>query len=198
MDTPRYDLIRIENRLKRKLDKKRFLHTEGVMYTACALAMAHALDIHKAQTAGLLHDCAKCIPDRKKLILCKKFQIPVSSFEAENPSLLHAKLGAYLAKSEYGVADPEILSAITWHTTGKQAMSELEEIIYIADYIEPGRNQAPNLTEIRKLAFQDLNECMYHILKDTIRFLKERPDSMDDTTEDAYLYYSNYHNSREE
>ena len=82
MDAPRYDLIRIENRLKRKLDKKRFLHTEGVMYTASALAMAHALDIHKAQTAGLLHDCAKCIPDRKKLVLCRKFPLPVSSFEA--------------------------------------------------------------------------------------------------------------------
>ena len=77
-------------------------------------------------------------------------------------------------------------------------MTRLEQILYIADYIEPGRNKAPNLPEIRKLAFQDLDECMYRILQDTVEYLKENPKTMDVTTEEAYLYYSNHHNSKEE
>lgn len=198
MDSSKYDLIKIAKQLRKKLDPGRYRHTEGVMYTAAAMAMAHNADIHMAQTAGLLHDCAKCIPDKKKLELCRKYQIPVTSSEVENPFLLHAKLGAYLAKTEYEINNPDILSAITWHTTGKPNMTELEQIIYIADYIEPGRDKAPNLGKIRRLAFRDLDECTYHILEDTVKYLKDRPKSMDLTTEEAYLYYSNYHNSREE
>lgn len=198
MDSSKYDLLKITKQLKKKLDVYRFTHTIGVMYTASAIAMAHGVDIYTAQTAGLLHDCAKCIPDKRKLDLCRTYQIPVTSIEAEHPFLLHAKLGAYLAKTKYKITEPDILSAITWHTTGKPNMSELEQIIFIADYIEPGRDKAPNLDEIRKLAFKDLDECTYRILKDTVTYLKEKPNSMDETTEEAYLYYSNYHNSKEE
>lgn len=198
MDSQKYDLIKIAKQLKKELDKERFRHTEGVMYTAASLAMAHDVDLFSAQTAGLLHDCAKCIPNKKKLEMCRKYQIPMTGFEAENPFLLHAKLGAYLAKAKYRVEDPEILSAIACHTTGKPDMTRLEQILYIADYIEPGRSKASNLPEIRKLAFQDLDECMYRILQDTVKYLKENPKTMDVTTEEAYLYYSNYHNSKEE
>lgn len=198
MDSQKYDLIKIAKHLKKELDKERFRHTEGVMYTAASLAMAHDVDLFSAQTAGLLHDCAKCIPNKKKLEMCRKYQIPMTGFEAENPFLLHAKLGAYLAKAKYRVEDPEILSAIACHTTGKLDMTRLEQILYIADYIEPGRSKASNLPEIRKLAFQDLDECMYRILQDTVKYLKENPKTMDVTTEEAYLYYSNYHNSKEE
>lgn len=198
MDSQKYDLIKIAKQLKKELDKDRFRHTEGVMYTAAALAIAHDVDLFAAQTAGLLHDCAKCIPNKKKLEMCRKHQIPMTGFEVENPFLLHAKLGAYLAKAKYRVGDTEILSAIACHTTGKPDMTRLEQILYIADYIEPGRNKAPNLPEIRKLAFQDLDECMYRILQDTVEYLKENPKTMDVTTEEAYLYYSNHHNSKEE
>lgn len=191
------DMPAIEKKLKRQLDKNRFLHTQGVMYTAAAMAMAHGEDINKAQIAGLLHDCAKCIPDQKKLDLCRKYNIPISPFEQEHAFLLHAKLGAYLAKEMYNVQNREVLDAITWHTTGKPAMTRLEKIIYIADYIEPGRDKAPNLTLVRRLAFSDLDECMYHILKDSIAYLQKNPESMDQTTMDAYLYYKNQHNKKE-
>jgi len=199
MDSSKYDLIKITKQLKKKLDVYRFHHTIGVMYTASAMAMAHGgVDIQAAQAAGLLHDCAKCIPDNRKLDLCRSYEIPVTSIEADYPFLLHGKLGAYLAKTKYKISDPDILSAITWHTTGKPNMSELEQIIFIADYIEPGRDKAPNLDEIRKLAFKDLDECTYRILEDTVEYLKENANSMDETTEEAYLYYSNHHNSKEE
>ena len=115
-----YDLKKISRRLQRYLDEDRFIHTQGVQYTAAALAMTYGCDLMKAQTAGLLHDCAKCIPAKKKLKLCEREGIPVTSYEKKNPFMLHAKLGAYLARNKYDIKDEEILQAITWHTTGKE------------------------------------------------------------------------------
>ena len=178
-----------EKRLRKELDSGRYRHTMGVTYTAACLAMVHGCDPEQARIAGLLHDCAKCIPNSKKFSLCAKGGIVVTDFERKNPFLLHAKLGAYLAEKEYGVKDLEILSAITWHTTGKPRMTQLEQIIYIADYMEPNRYKAPNLPEVRKIAFEDLDVCMYRILRDTVEYLKENPKSMDTTTEAAYKYY---------
>ena len=75
-------------------------------------------------------------------------------------------------------------------------MDTLEKIVYIADYIEPMRDKAPRLPEIRKIAFEDLDECMYEILKDTLLYLEENPKEIDETTRDAFLYYKNLHMER--
>ena len=187
MDT--VDFRKIQKKLYKKLDSHRYQHTLGVMYTCAALAMVHGVDLGKAQTAGRLHDCAKCIPNEKKLKLCKKHEIPVTPFEKENPFLIHAKLGAYLARKKYKVEDEEILSAIRCHTTGKEAMTALEQILFIADYIEPTRSTAPHLERLRRLAFQDLDQCTYEILRDTLTYLRQSPQKIDETTERAYGYY---------
>ena len=184
-----YDFNKMQKKLSKYLDEDRYNHTLGVMYTCAALAMVHGCDMKDAQAAGLLHDSAKCIPNKKKLKMCEHNKIPVTEFEKGHPFLLHAKLGAYLAEEKYGIKDPEILSAITYHTTGKPEMSVLEKIVYIADYIEPGRFKAPNLAKIRKLAFQNLDECMYEILKDTLIYLEENPKDVDYATKDAFVYY---------
>lgn len=191
-----YDLIKMEKKLSKYLDKNRFLHTRGVMYTCASLAMKYGYDLKVAQVAGLLHDSAKCIPNKKKLSMCKKYHIAYSTFEQERPFLLHAKLGAYLAKEKYGVEDEEILSAITFHTTGRAQMSLLEKIVYIADYIEPMRCKAPNLTEIRKLAFEDLDECVYEILGATLIYLGDDPQNIDDTSKIAFEFYEKLHIER--
>lgn len=188
-----YDLEKMKKKLAKYLDEDRYLHTMGVMYTCAALAMAHGYDLQAAQTAGLLHDCAKCIPNKKKLKMCSQSSIPVTPFEEKHPFLLHAKLGAYVARKKYDIEDKEILSSITWHTTGKPNMSVLEKIVYIADYIEPRRDKAPNLTSVRALAFRDLDECMYMILRDTLSYLNENPKDIDSTTKDAFLYYEEIH-----
>ena len=192
-----YDFAKIEKKLAKYLDEDRFQHTMGVMYTSACLAMVHGYDIKDAQVAGLLHDCAKCIPNKKKLKMCSEHNIPVSDFEKDHPFLLHSRLGAYIAHEKYGIEDQEILSASNYHTTGRQEMSLLEKIIYIADYIEPMRYKASHLPAIRKLAFEDLDECMYEILKDTLEYLEE--DSADDiepTSKEAYIYYKKLHNKR--
>lgn len=182
----------IRKKLKKVLDKGRYEHTEGVMYTAAALAMAHEYSIENAMLAGLLHDCAKCISNDEKIRICNKNDILITPVENDNPQLLHAKLGAYLAETLYEVNNPEILHAIKVHTTGEPAMSILDKIIYIADYIEPGRDKAPNLNYVRKLAYRDLDACMAQILHDMLPYLATRNGTIDSMTKMTYDYYKPY------
>ena len=183
-----YNLIKMKKTLRKYLDRDRFEHSEGVMYTAAALAMRYGEDLEKAQVAGILHDCAKCIPDNKKLKICEKHHIAVTEAEIESPFLLHAKVGAYIAKEKYHIEDTEILDAIACHTTGKPAMTLLEKIIYISDYIEPMRNKASNLDDVRKMAFVDLDETLFKILSDTLVFLQNSSKKMDPMTTETYEY----------
>ena len=194
----KYDLVKMQKKLVKYLDEDRFQHTMGVMYSAACLAMAHGYDIQDAQAAGLLHDCAKCIPNKKKIRLCEQHNIAITEFEKTHPFLIHAKLGAYIAEKKYNITDREILNAITWHTTGRPGMSMLEKIIYIADYIEPMRDKAPNLSRIRPLAFVDLDECMYEILRDTLDYLEKNPKEIDETTREAFEYFDELHRNRQQ
>lgn len=180
---------KIEKELRKQLDSFRYEHTLGVMYTAAALSMCYRANLEQAMIAGLLHDCAKSIPAEEKIDLCRKNHLPVSEIERENPSLLHAKLGAFLAKEQYGVNEPEILNAIESHTTGKPEMNILDKIIYIADYIEPGRKDLPGMEEIRGLAFTDIDECLYLILENSLAYLSSRSIPLDPMTEKTYYYY---------
>ena len=184
-----YDLKLLQKQMKEELSDDRFEHTIGVMYTAESLAMRYGVDMTKAAVAGLLHDCAKCIPNAQKIKMCKKHDIEITEMEEKNPSLLHAKLGAYMAEAAYGVDDPEILSAIKWHTTGKPDMSMLDIIIYMADYIEPNRDKAPNLKQIRKLCFENIEEALYQVLEGTLEYLSDRPDMIDPMTKISYDFY---------
>ncbi|MDO5345699.1 MAG: bis(5'-nucleosyl)-tetraphosphatase (symmetrical) YqeK [Lachnospiraceae bacterium] len=184
-----YNLAKIQKKLRKELDADRYRHTLGVMYTSAALAMRYGADLEKAQVAGLLHDCAKCIPNDKKRKLCEKYNIPITRVESNAPFLLHSKLGAYLAKEKYGIQDEEILQAIIWHTTGKPDMTLLEEIVFLADYIEPMRWKAENLAEIRQMAFLDLHRAVYMTLRDTLHYLEAGSGEVDEMTRAACQYY---------
>ena len=183
------DIRKIRRKMEKVLDPKRFEHTLGVAYTASALAMCYDVDINKAQTAGLLHDCAKCMSNEKKLSICEKHHIPVNEVERKNPFLLHAKVGSYVAMKQFNIHDQDIINAILNHTTGRPGMSQLEKIIYIADYIEPGRKQAPNLTKLRRLAFQDLDQALLQVLGDTLHYLESINSPIDPMTQKTYEYY---------
>lgn len=180
---------KMKEKLMTELDRKRYEHTLGVMYTACALAMRYEANLEDAMIAGLLHDCAKCIPTPQKIALCEEYCLSISEAERSNPGLLHAKLGAYLAKEEYQVQNQQILNAIANHTTGCPNMTLLDKIIYIADYIEPGRSEASNLQEIRHLAFIDIDACLYTILHASLEYLNSRSEVIDPMTEQTYKYY---------
>ena len=143
------ELTAIRKKLEKKLKEERYIHTLGVMYTAASMAMRHGADVQKAMTAGLLHDCGKYCDVNEQILLCRKHHIKLSDAELEVPALIHARLGAYFAEYEYGITDSEILDAITYHTTGRPAMTMIEKIVYLADYIEPGRKKIPGLAEVR-------------------------------------------------
>lgn len=186
-----YDFEEMNCKLQKELTKKRYTHTLGVSYTAASLAMRYGYDVKKAQVAGLLHDCAKCNTDEKMLEKCKKNNIVITDVEKRNPYLLHAKLGACFAKKKYGIEEEEILSAITYHTTGKPDMSELEKIVFISDYIEPNRKEIWGLPQIRKMAFENMDEAVFMILDHTLSYLKEQGEKkeIDLMTEEAFEYY---------
>ena len=185
----KYDITKIRKSLEKSLDAKRFEHTLGVAYTAAALAMCNHVDTEAAIVAGLLHDCAKCLSNEKRLSICEKRNMNISSVERRNPSLLHAKVGSIMAMEEYDIEDMDIIQAIMNHTTGRPGMSTLEKIIFVADYMEPGRNKAKNLDIIRVMAFQDLDEALFKILEDTLVYLEESEDEIDDMTKKTYEYY---------
>ena len=148
----------IINYLKNNLSEKRFLHTMGVAKTAKSLAKAWDTDPDKAFVSGLVHDMAKEIPFDETLRLLEESGIKLSDLEKSIPGILHAPLGAVLAKRIFGIDDEEILDAVRFHTTGRANMSILEKIIYIADFIEPGRCYE-EAEKVRELAFNDLDSA---------------------------------------
>lgn len=175
--------------LEQELSYKRFIHTLSVAGTASSLAMCYGADLEKAETAGLLHDCAKCMDVRKMQKVCEKAGLTVSSFEADSGSLFHSKAGSVLAAEKYGITDPDMINAIRYHTTGRPGMSLLEKIIFVADYIEPGRFTAKNLPLIRRLAFSDIDEALMKILYDTLVYLNSTGLVVDPMTQKTYDYY---------
>lgn len=175
--------------LKSKLDPMRYEHSLSVSYTCMALAMRYGYELGRAELAGLLHDCAKRYGDNELIVKCKKHGLELTEGEKKAPAVIHARYGAWMAEHKFGIQDEEILSAIRCHTTGKPQMGMLDKILYIADYIEPRRNKASNLEQMRYLAFQDLEQTMYEILKGTLEYLKKRDADVDPMTQCAYEYF---------
>lgn len=181
--------------LEATMSDRRYQHTMGVADTATQLAAVHIGTkeaCKQARKAGLLHDCAKDLTPNEMLALCRKYGIALTDVEKENTVLIHGKLGAYFAKHYYHVEDEEIGSAIVCHTTGKPNMTDLEKILYIADFIEPGRkmNCKPySLMSIRKIAYKNLDKALRMILADTINHLEREEFRIDNMTKKTYEFY---------
>ncbi|HWR05653.1 bis(5'-nucleosyl)-tetraphosphatase (symmetrical) YqeK [Sporomusa sp.] len=163
----------VAEKLSQCLSTKRFRHSLGVSQTAIDLAVRFGVDIEQAKLAGLLHDCARAIPSNNLLPTAAAFGIVMNDVEYCQPVLLHAPLGACLAKKEYGVTDPHILKAIALHTTGGANLSNLEKIIYLADFIEPGRD-FPGVDKLRSLALNDLDAAMLAAYDQSLHYVIEK------------------------
>jgi predicted HD superfamily hydrolase involved in NAD metabolism len=155
--------------VKEQMPEKRYQHTLGVMETAIELAERFGSDVKKAEMAAIFHDYAKFRPkeEMKQIIIEQHMPEDLLQYNSE---LWHAPVGAYLVKKEVGITDQEILDAIKYHTSGRAGMTTLEKIIYLADYIEPGRS-FPGVEEVRDLAKSDLNRAVLAAVKNTIEFL---------------------------
>ncbi len=181
---------KLTEKVAKQLDEKRMKHTLSVAHTASCMAMRFGEDPYKAYVAGLLHDCAKGLKNKKKLELAGEYGIEINDAEKDNPDLLHAKLGSILAKEEYGIEDEDIISAIRYHTTGKPDMTPFEMIIYIADFIEIHRKPLMIHDKARKAAFTDLEEAMRVILEGTLAYLGKKGAMVDPITQETYRYYN--------
>jgi predicted HD superfamily hydrolase involved in NAD metabolism len=168
----RIEALRI---IKEKLPDKRYVHTLGVVETAIKLADHYHEDSEKAELAAILHDYAKFFPinEMKKIIIDQKMDPRLLEF---NPELWHGPVAAYIAEKEFGIHDKDVLHAIQYHTSGRANMSLLEKIVYIADYIEPGRN-FPGVEEARLAAIENIDRAMVLALKNTMNYLmvKKQP-----------------------
>lgn len=166
-------LEEIRDKLEKSLTRRRFVHSVNVMNCSVDLAAKYGENKDRAAVAGLLHDCARDIKGRAIFDLCDKFGIKPDGVKLRQPELLHGPVGSYIAQVEYGVTDEGILDAIRFHTTGCENMSLLSKIIFIADYIEPGRN-FHGIADIRNLAYVDIDRAMICALDRTIRHIMSK------------------------
>jgi predicted HD superfamily hydrolase involved in NAD metabolism len=158
-------------KLKSILPEKRFRHTLGVTDTALKLARIYSADKERVFLASLLHDCAKHMTDEEMIEFLNKRNIEADPvMKAIGGNVLHALVARYLAQEEYGIEDPEILSAIECHTLGKVGMTLTEKIVFISDYIEPGR-KFEGVEVLQKLAPKNLDEAVVAAIRSTLMYL---------------------------
>ena len=177
----------INNWLRENLNKERYEHSCGTAECAKMLAEKFCPEkVEKAYIAGLVHDCAKCLPKEETLEILKKISLEDGEFDS--PKTHHAPAGAVVARKEFKIDDNEILSAIRWHTIGKIGMSDFEKIIFIADKIEE-RTRPAEIREPIQLALQEddgLNKALLVCYKGTIKSLVNRELRICTQTIDIY------------
>ncbi|MDF2539122.1 MAG: hypothetical protein K0S76_2143 [Herbinix sp.] len=191
------ELEQLKDMMKIILKPSRYLHSIGVEEVSCDLACIYGYDTEKASIAGILHDCAKCLTDEQLVEECHRFQLPVKEVELGNKQLLHAKVGAVYVKHHYGIVDEDIINAIYYHTTGRPAMSLLEKIIYIADYIEPYRKPLQGMEKIRSTAYEDIDLAVFMIAESVLNYLQHTGALIDTLTVETYEYYETVIKNRE-
>ncbi|MDO4865482.1 MAG: nicotinate-nucleotide adenylyltransferase [Clostridia bacterium] len=178
-----YNEAQILERLKGMLTDHRFTHTLGVADTAQRLAPKCGVDPMRARLAGLLHDCAKSMPLDEMRDLVEANLTDLDAEELDSRAILHAPAGMIVARDVFGVRDPQILSAIRKHTVGDGHMSAMDALIYVSDFIEPGREDFPGLEKARKLAEKDITQAMRCCAELTAKHLRSRGQSMHPRTQ---------------
>lgn len=185
------EIINFRKDLEKDLTQHRFEHSLGVEYTSACLAIVHGADVTAARIAGLLHDCAKCLPDDEQIRIMEKAGQPPLQEEYDDHSLLHAKCGAVLARDKFGIDDEDILNAIRFHTVGRPNMSLLEKIVYIADFMEPNRKDLIIMDGVRHAAFIDIDQTLLWIMEGVLSFVKQKGLVPAPSGLAAYEYYKN-------
>lgn len=185
------DIEFMKEYLEKNLVQGRFLHTLGVAETAIKLAKLYNVDEEKAEIAALAHDMAKNMKSEKLKELIDKNNIQLSIDEENTKELWHAIAGPILAKEVFEIDDNEILSAMRWHTTGKENMTSLEKIIYLADLIEPSR-KFEGVDRLREISEKDLNLAVLEGLTHTTEYLlkKNQPIDINSMKARNYLLYT--------
>lgn len=180
----KYSIEEIKEKLKSCLSEERYWHSIGTMEMAVELAKRFNCDEEKAQIAGLLHDCAKCLSEDE----LKKYYNTFDECEKLSSKTWHAPVGAVIAKRDWQINDEEILSAIRWHTVGKKQMSDFEKIIFLADKIEHRTREEKFREKIEKTLNKtnNLDRALLKSFKITIKSLLKRKLPICFQTVDVY------------
>ncbi len=160
--------------LKERLNKERFKHTLAVADTAEEIAKKVDVSVDRARKAGLLHDYAKNLSKEEIMTLAylarkEEPGLKIDDMEINLSPVLHAPVGAYLVKRDYGLAEEDILEAIRYHTIGSPDMGKLAQIIFVADFIEPNRD-FPCIDKVRESLKTDLHDIIILICNHTIKY----------------------------
>lgn len=155
--------------IKPRMPERRYIHTIGVMETAIQLAERYDEDAKKAETVAILHDIAKYaeIEWMEQIVRDQNLDQRLLGWGSE---LLHGPVGAFIAESEFGITDEDMLNSIRFHTTGRAGMSKLEKILFVADMIEPNRN-FDGVERLRKKAQKNLDKAVSACIRHTLSFL---------------------------
>ena len=162
------DIKDIKEKLKTALNEKRYNHSLSVADEAVRLAELYGYDKEKAYLAGLVHDCAKCIPYKDAVKICELDRETLAC-----PGVVHAPVGAFVAENEYGITDAEILDAIRYHTVARENMTLIDKIIYLADITEPYRD-FDGVGKLRELCNRDLDLAFCEALRRSVVFNLEK------------------------
>lgn len=162
---------KIINWLKDNVSADRLKHILGVEKMAAELAIIHKVDPEKAAQAGLMHDLAKFFPPPKLLEIAQKKGLEIDLICATHPHLIHADIGAIVARDEFGVMDQEILDAISNHTLGQPNMSPLSSIVFVADAIEPNRGNSQELDNLRQISRENLLQGVLQVSDYSLQYL---------------------------
>jgi len=161
-------MLRVQ--LRAKQSATTFAHTLGVVAAAELLAARYGVDREQARLAAFLHDIARDMETSELLKRVSEYGILIDEMEAREPLLLHAKVGATMARKLLGIEDAAVLQAVERHTTGAPGMTVLDAVVYVADYIEPGRD-FPGVDEVRRAAGQDLAHAVVLAMNGTLQYL---------------------------
>lgn len=175
---------KIINHLKLQLNKGRFEHTLRVTEVAIDLAKSYKKPVDKVELAALMHDYAKCqkADDLKKIMITNNISTDLLEY---NKELWHGPVAAYIAETSFGIKDKDVLHAIRYHTTGRAHMSDIEMILFVADYIEPNRN-FKEVKEIRAVAKKNLPYTAWLVVRNTIQYLLKKRAIIHPNTLEAY------------
>lgn len=157
--------------VKGKLSEKRFKHSEGVVKRAIEYAEIYGIDKELVKLAAIAHDIAKELTEEEFAQYINMYNIELDDIEKLNKSLLHAKIGAYICQNEFGF-NSDMVNAVMYHTTGRENMSMLEKIIYLADATEENRDYDYN--EYVETIKANINEGVVKVTKWVIVSLVER------------------------
>ena len=169
----------IKEYIERNFSEKRKVHTEGVRKTAIKLARQYGADEKKAEIAALFHDMYRGVPEKTMNYYVKS--LGLADKYLDNCNLSHGKVAAMIMQRDFDIEDEDILNAVSYHTTGRAGMSLLEEVIYLADAIEPNRAY-PGVEKLREIAKTDLEKACLMSLTNTIDFVRASGNYLDEET----------------